>query len=155
MGRKPKDLESKTGAIRKDDALLRANVKELFKGELEALKPSNRLNANQKKVFKWIADHYKDLGFLADEDTALLEQTAIAIDRLQSIDKMINEDFDLIRDRELMTARDKFTKDFYKGVEYFGLSPTSRAKFGIMMVQAKQAKQEQDPLLKLLKKDAK
>ena len=151
MGRPPKPTELVEGKhLSKEDVAARHSVQALFGAELSKdLKPSNRLNSNQKKLYRHIVDHYKSIGVLGDIDTTMLESTVIAIDRLQTIERMINEDFDNIYNRELMAAKTKYTTDFLKGVEMFGMSPASRAKFGIMAAQAKE--KEQDPLLKVLK----
>lgn len=151
MPRPPKKAETKTSRIDKVDSATRTKVEDLFGANLEdGLKPSKRLNSNQKKLYNFIVDHFKKINVLGDIDTIMLETTVIAIDRLQSIEKMINEDFELIRDKSLLSAKDKYTKDFLKGVEKFGMSPIDRAKFGVLTVQAKET--ENDPLLKVLGK---
>jgi P27 family predicted phage terminase small subunit len=151
MGRPPKNtkLLDSNGTTKEENAA-RGLVEDLFGAELtKDLKPSNRLNANQKKIFNHIIEHYKHIGVLGDVDAHMLETTAIAIDRLQNIEKLINQDFERGLDRELMAMKSKYTADFMKGVEMFGMSPSSRAKFGVMAAQAK--KEEADPLLKVLK----
>ena len=150
MGRPPKSPELKEGRIHKEDLTVRHKVKEMFGAEVtKDLKPSSRLNSNQKKLFLEIKHHIENVGIHGDIDAHMLETCAIAIDRLQNIEKMINADFDRIRDRELMAAKTKYTADFIKGVEFFGMAPTARAKFGTLLT-AKKA-EEKDPLLKVLK----
>ena len=51
--------------------------------------------------------------------------------------------------QELMAAKTKYTADFIKGVEFFGMAPTARAKFGTLLAAKKS--EETDPLLKVLK----
>ena len=101
MGRTPKNIELAEGKRLKEEAVQRGWVEDLFGADLsKGLKPSNRLNANQKKIFKFILDNYtKNVNVLCDIDAVLLENTAIAIDRLHSIEKLINSDFENIRDR--------------------------------------------------------
>ena len=151
MSRPPKDPNLLTGnSNSKDDIALRNKVKSMFGAELSKdLKPSSRLNANQKKLFYFIKEHIDNVGVLGDIDVVMLENTCIAIDRLQNIEKMINQDFELIRDKELMAAKGRYTADLLKGVEFFGMSPTSRAKFGSLVANNKE--KEKDPLLKVLK----
>jgi len=48
-----------------------------------------------------------------------------------------------------MAAKSKYTADFMKGVEFFGMAPTARAKFGSLLTAKKE--EEKDPLLKILK----
>jgi phage terminase small subunit len=150
-GRPPKNPDLiNSNHLTNEDIAVRKQVEEMFGAELNKdLKPSNRLNANQKKIFRFIKEHIKGVGILGDIDVVMLEQTAIAIDRLQSIEKLINEDFDNIMNRELMAAKSKYTADMMKGVEFYGMSPSSRAKFGSLV--ANNREKEADPLLKVLK----
>lgn len=153
MGRNPKPTITATGKISKAEIEARQALEEMFSGDYEqGLKPSNRLNSNQKKLFKQIVDHYSKLNIAGDIDFLTLEYTVIAIDRLQNIEKMINQDFDMIRDPELMRAKDKYTRDFLKGCEKFGLSPIDRAKFAAQV--GKKVAEEKDPLLAVLKKQS-
>jgi Phage terminase, small subunit len=134
----------------KEDLAVRAKVKAMFGAEvIKDLKPSNRLNKNQKDIFLFIKKHIENVGIHGDIDAHMLETASIAIDRLQNIEKLINTDFDMIRDRELMQAKSKYTTDFIKAVEFFGMAPTARAKIGLMVANNKA--QETDPLLKVLK----
>lgn len=150
MGRSPKNIDVSTGERSRATVETRQKVEDLFGAELcKDLKPSNRLNSNQKKLFNFIVDHYKKINVLGDIDFVMLEQTVIAIDRLQAIEKMINSDFELIRDRELMAAKAKYSQDLLKSSEKFGMSPIDRAKFGVLASQ--KVEQEKDPLLKVLK----
>jgi phage terminase small subunit len=61
---------------------------------------------------------------------------------------MINEDKELLRDRQLMAAKEKYTQEFIRYMNELSLSPQSRAKLGNLNIQASQA--EEDPLLKVL-----
>lgn len=151
MARPPKNPDLVSGNhLSKEDKALRSKVEAMFGADLKAdLEPSNRLNRNQKKIFKFIKEHIKNVGILGDIDVVMLESTCIAIDRLQQIEKLINEDFDNIFNRDLMSAKSKYTADLLKGVEFFGMSPTTRAKFGSLIANNKE--KEQDPLLKVLK----
>src|SRR6476620_9374435 len=151
MPRPPKDPSLKLGnSVTKEDMAVRTKVKEMFGAEVtKDLKPSSRLNSNQKKLFLEIKHHIENVGIHGDIDAHMLETCAIAIDRLQNIEKMINADFDRIRDRELMAAKTKYTADFIKGVEFFGMAPTARDKFGTLLTAKKE--EEKDPLLKVLK----
>lgn len=151
MSRPPKNPDLLVGnSVSKEDKEIRNKVKEMFGAAVtKNIKPPSRLNTNQKKLFNMIKEHIENVGVYGDIDVQMLETTAIAIDRLQNIEKLINQDFDMIRDRELMQAKSKYTTDFLKGVEFFGMAPTARAKFGSLVANNKA--KEQDPLLKVLK----
>lgn len=127
----------------------RIEVEEKLKGNDNKVEPSNRLNANQKKIFKYIVGEMAASKILGNLDTFILETCCIAIDRLQGIEKIINNDFDRICDKELMAAKNKYTSDFFKCCGELSLSPQSRAKMGIIAVNQKL--EETDPLLKVLK----
>lgn len=127
----------------------RIEIEDKLKGDSGKLEPSNRLNANQKKIFNYIVAELKPSKILGNIDSFMLEMGAIAIDRLQNIEKEINRDFVLIYNKELMAAKAKYTHDFLKFCQEACLSPQSRAKMGIMAANKKD--QDADPLLKVLK----
>lgn len=133
----------------KDEINARIEMEDALRGEMNKLEPSSRLNANQKKIFKYIVAEMKASKILGNLDTYMLEMGAIAIDRLQNIEKEINQDFTLIYNKELMSAKSKYTHDFLKFCQEACLSPQSRAKMGIMA--ANQKLEDADPLLKVLK----
>ena len=127
----------------------RLEVEKRLKSSIENLEPSSRLNANQKKIFKYIVSELKASKILGNLDSFILELGVIAIDRLQTIEKTINQDFDMIYNKELMQAKSKYTHDFLKFVNEACLSPQSRAKMGV--IASNKMMEEVDPLLKVLK----
>ena len=129
----------------------RIKVEDTLKGDSERLEPSNRLNANQKRIFQYIVDELKPSKILGNLDSYVLEMGAVAIDRLQGIEKIINQDFDMIYNKELMSAKSKYTSDFLKFVNEACLSPQSRAKMGI--IASNKQMEDMDPLLKVLQKN--
>lgn len=133
----------------KEDMNKRILAEEALKGESDKLEPSGRLNANQKKIFRYIVGELERCKLLGNLDSFMLESGVIAIDRLQSIEKAVNQDFEMIRDRDLMTAKRLYTTDFFKFMNEACLSPQARAKMGILA--ANKALEEKDPLLKVLK----
>ena len=88
MGRPPLHPEFREGRYTKEDIEVRTKVKEMFGADVtKDLKPSSRLNANQKKLFLEIKHHIENVGIHGDIDAHMLETGAIAIDRLQCIEK--------------------------------------------------------------------
>jgi phage terminase small subunit len=67
---------------------------------------------------------------------------------MQEIEKLINKDIANLRDKSLLSAKDKYTKDFFRCCNELSLSPQSRAKLGNINFQVKA--KEDDPLLKVL-----
>jgi phage terminase small subunit len=150
MPNKAKNVDLNTKHLTKAEIEARVMTEGIIKGFNDSLKPSSRLNSNQKKIFNYIVENLANAKLLGNLDQYQLEATCIAIDRLQSIEAMINQDFSKAFDKEVMNTKVKYTADFNKGVEMFALAPAVRAKFGLMA--ANKAKEESDPLLKVLKK---
>ena len=72
---------------------------------------------------------------------------SIAVDRLQDIERKINDDFSLILNKDFMASKDKYTKDLYHTMN---VSVTAgRAKIGSLNLTA--SKNKEDPLLNALK----
>ena len=83
---------------------------------------------------------------LGSADVNIIAVTAIAIDRINTIEEMVNNDVRLLKNTRLMGTKDRYTKDFFRGCNELGLSPQSRAKFA----NIKASKKEDDPLMKIL-----
>lgn len=149
MGRPSKSIDVQSRNMSKAEIRIRKESEENLKGKSHEIKPSSRLNSNQKKIFNYIVENLKAAEILGNLDVFILEMAATAIDRLQAIEKEINRDFQMIYSRELMSAKNKYTTDFFKACNELSLSPQSRAKFGILAYE--QEKEESDPLLKVLK----
>lgn len=135
--------------LTKEEKRIRQETENRLKGNSDSIEPSSRLNANQKKIFRYIVSELEQSKILTNLDGYMLEIGVIAIDRLQCIEKEINRDFDLIYNKELMAAKAKYTTDFIKFCQEACLSPQSRAKMGV--IAANQKQQEADPLLAILK----
>lgn len=134
----------------KDEINARIETEDTLRGNSDKIKPPNRLNSNQKKIFEYIVGELEASKILGNVDSYMLEMGAIAIDRLQCIERLINQDFDsTIRDKDLMSAKRQYTADFLKFCAETCLSPQSRAKMGILA--ANKMMEEKDPLLKVLK----
>lgn len=134
----------------KDEMKHRELIEDALIVNCDRPKPSNRLNSNQKKIFNFIADGLADTKIIGHLDPFSLETLCIAIDRLQVIEKEINRDFSNIYNKELMSAKSKYTADLLKFGQEFCLTPQARAKMGIISLN--KALEDSDPLLKVLKK---
>jgi phage terminase small subunit len=88
------------------------------------------------------------VGSFVTLDVFVLDAVSIALENKIYIETMINEDKELLRDRQLMAAKEKYTQEFLRYMNELSLSPQSRAKLGNLNIQASQA--EEDPLLKVL-----
>lgn len=134
--------------LTKEEIEGRQAIENKLKGNDDKLKPPTYLNKNQKKIFKTIVCELKESGILSNLDNYILSTAAIAIDRLQEIEKIINEDIQNLYNKDLMASKDKYTKDLFRCCNELSLSPQSRAKFANINIQARTNKE--DPLLKAL-----
>lgn len=148
MARPSKSVKVMSKKLTKEEKIIRETTEEALKGGADKITPPKYLNNEQKKIFKRIVEMLKASNILGNSDVYLLSQTAIAINRLQEIEKLINDDIENLRDKELMRAKAEYTKEFFRCCNELSLSPQSRAKLGNINLQAKQ--QQEDPLLKVL-----
>ena len=148
MARPCKPIETQSRHNTKEEIEARKKQEEKLKGLADKIKPPGYLNKEQKKIFKYIVDQLKASGILSNLDIYVLSTCSIAISRLIEIEKKINEDINRLWDKDLMSSKDKYTKDFFRCCNELSLSPQSRAKLGNINLQAEQEKQ--DPLLQVL-----
>jgi len=119
-----------------------------LKGKADKLKPPTYLNSHQKKIFKYIVSELESSGILGNLDLYILTTVSIAIDRLQEIETMINEDITNAFSNNVIGAKKKYTDDLYRCCNELSLSPQARAKLGNINIETQ--KQKSDPLLQVL-----
>lgn len=122
-----------------------------LKGKADNIFPPDYLTSNQVALFDYIKNELAESNLLSNLDIYILSSCVIAIDRLQAIESMINKKPGLIMNNQLMSAKDKYTKDFYRCCNELSLSPQSRAKLANINIQAQEKKE--DPLLQALMDD--
>lgn len=149
MGRPAKSVKTQSRHNTKSEEKERLETEEKIRGKSDKLKPPTYLSKSQKKIFKWIKSELEESEILSNLDIYILTQFSIAVDRLQSIEMKINDNFDLVFDKELMSSKDKYTKDLYRCCNELCLSPQARAKIGSLNLNAQRDKD--DPLLNALK----
>lgn len=149
MSRPAKSSNLTSKHLTKVERFERKKIEDQLKGGSDKILPPKHLSKTQKTIFKKIVNELKESGTLGNLDIYILGTASIAIDRLNSIETMINEDQYKLMNGDLMRAKDKYTKDFYRCCNELSLSPQSRAKVSNMNVKAK--KDKVDPLLLALK----
>jgi P27 family predicted phage terminase small subunit len=149
MVRPSKSAKVMGRGLTKDQIELKTSAEELIKGKSNKIKPSAHLDSSQKKIFNIIVDELQASNILGNLDVYILDTCAIAIDRLQEIEILINNDINNLINKSLMSAKDKYTKDFFKCCQELCLSPQSRARIGNLNIKAEE--EESDPLLKILR----
>lgn len=132
----------------KEERNARIEQEQKLKGGTDKIIPGHYLNKRQRKIFNFIVDEMKASNILGNLDIYILSTCAIALDRIQTIEEMINKDITLLQDKTLLSTKDKYTKDFFKCCTELSLSPSSRAKLG--NINAKAQEEAADPLLSIL-----
>lgn len=132
----------------KGDMEKRLENEERLKGNSDKIKAPGYLNDKQTEIFNYIVDELHASEILGNLDIYILETCSIAIERIQEIEILINNNANILVNKGLMSAKDKYTKDFFRCCNELCLSPQSRAKLGNINLKAQE--DENDPLLKIL-----
>ena len=131
--------------LTKSEKETKLSVEKKLKGTGK-LKPPDYLSPEQKKIFKFIVKSLEDSDILAGTDIYVLSECSICIDRMQYIEKQVNDNPELLADSSLMATKDRYTKAFFRYCNELCLSPQARAKIANLSLQGK----EEIPLMELL-----
>ena len=104
------------------------------------------LTAAQENIVNHIISELKKADILCDLDIYVLEQCAVAADCLHKINEKINSDDEQMYNKDLLIAKEKHEKTFFKCCDLLCLAPQSRAKIAAATVQ----KDESADLLKAI-----
>ena|ERR1700752_1949578 len=148
MGTPVKSIKLSSRHLSKEEIQVRSEMEDKLKGSDTKLTAPKHLSTKQKKIFNTIVNELKASGILGNLDVFLLETCSISIDRLQEIEQLINENIENLFNKQLMSAKEKYSKDFFRCCNELSLSPQSRAKLGVITMEQK--RNSADPLLKLL-----
>jgi len=143
MSRPAKAIDTNSMKMSKEERKAREENEKKLRGANNNIKPFSYLNRRQKAIFKDILNKLnKDS--LSNLDTYLLNQTAITIERLESLEKEINiaskitdengkekDKLDVKLIASLKSVRDMYSKDFFRCCNELSLSPQARAKISI------------------------
>lgn len=149
MGRPCKSVITLSKNLTNDERNNRTANEKKIKGNSNNISPPEYLSLKQKEIFEYIVTELTTSGILGNLDIYILSTCAIAIDRLEVIEGMINEKFSRVMNKDLMAAKDKYNKDLFRTVNELSLSPQSRAKLG--NINFKEEQNKADPLLNVLK----
>ena len=130
------------------DAAARLSSEEKLKGSGEDLAPPEYLTPSQISIFDYIVKNLEASGILGNLDVYVLAECSICIDRMQEIERTINEAGSIIP--SLVRLKETYTKAFFRYCNELSLSPQSRAKLANINAQAAA---EENPLLKVLSDD--
>lgn len=149
MARPCKAIETKSGAISKANKELREEAEKSIKGNNDEVKKCPKwLTKSQKAIRKKLVFELKNV--LTNVDCYILDECAVAIDRVIEIEKMINENLTLLENKTLISTREKYTATFFRCCSELSMSPQSRAKIANAIVSGRQ---EENPLMRILSDD--
>ncbi|QLY82241.1 P27 family phage terminase small subunit [Clostridium intestinale] len=151
MGRNSKSVNLLSKHLTKEEREKREEAENRLKGNADNIEPSQELTENQLMIFNYIKDELHESKILSNLDKYILTKCAIAIDRLQIIEKKINAKPSLMFNKDIKSAKETYDKDFYRCCNELSLSPQSRAKIGNINLKAKD--DEEDPVKKALRED--
>ena len=135
MSRPAKSASVSRGKIRKGEKETRQNVEDSIRGEAVRPEPPESLTEDQKKIFQFIVDGLEAGKILGKLDVFVLESTAVAIDRLRTINRMIDNEPGLLLHTATQNSRAKFQADLWRGCNELRMSPQARAKMGLLAAQ--------------------
>ena len=133
----------------KDEIDTRVQKEELIRGKADKLTPSMELTESQLYLFNFIVEELKASEILSNLDIFLLTKAAIAIDRLHYIESIVNKNPKALFNKDIMSKKDSYDKDFYRCCNELCLSPQSRAKIANININTKNA--EEDAVIKALR----
>ena len=151
MARPAKAIAAKTAKISKDETEQRLQIEDQLRGKSDKLIPPLYLTESQVEIFNYVLTELDEAKVLGNLDLFALSQLAICVDRIQQIEKQINENTDLILENKFMQSRDRYARDFIRLCNEFCMSPQSRAKLSISTVKPGQEKKK--TLMDLLNED--
>lgn len=134
MSRPAKAIDTNSKKMSKEEREQRKATEQSLRGSNDKIKALKYLNKRQKQIFKYIMQNLNQ-EILSNLDVYLLNQTAITIERMESIEKKINEcstnGLDVQTASSLKSLRDTYSKDFFRCCNELSLSPQARAKLSI------------------------
>ena len=134
----------KSAKVLTDKSQTIAEINARIEGE-NSLKGSGKLpvapewfSEKQKDTFDLIVSELKTSDILCRLDTWILQECVLAIDNLEYIGRACNntEEKDIIFDRNILAAKEKYTKILFRCCNELSLSPQSRAKIANINSQA-------------------
>lgn len=130
-----------------DEKNIKIDTEDKLRGNIDELAPPSYLSDVQAEIFAYIVRNLESSEILGNLDIFVLSDCSICIDRMQSIEKQINDEPELLSNSSLIATKDRYAKNFQRYCNELCLSPQARAKIANINLQGK----EENPLLELLK----
>ena len=136
----------------KEEIQNRVENEEKLKGNSDKINAPDHLDNNQVELFNYIKNELEASKLLSNLDVFILAKCAIAISRLQYIEKKVNDNPRLLLvQNPLMSNKKNYDADFFRCCNELSLTPAARAKLGNINLLAEEEKD--DPVTKALSGD--
>lgn len=114
MARPAMSAKTTSKHLTKSELDAKNGTEEKLRGRADKLRPPPYLTPPQKKIFRFIVGELSASGILGNLDVYVMTEYSIALDRMQEIEKRINDEFEQIASAALMSAKDRYTKSFFR-----------------------------------------
>ena len=136
----------------KEEIQNRIDNEEKLKGNSDKIDPPEGLDENQVGIFNFIKNELEASKLLSNLDIFILAKCAIAISRLQYIEKKVNDNPRLLLvQNPLMSNKKNYDADFFRCCNELSLTPAARAKLGNIKLNSEMEKD--DPVARALRGD--
>lgn len=144
MARPAKATSTMAKHLTEEERRIREAEERKLRGMKDKIHPPDYLSERQAEIFWYIVDELSEAGILGNLDVYILSQAAVSIDRLQQMEEEINREPGLLRVSAYMSAKNQYSRDFFRCCNELSLSPQSRAKLAGLKAQKEKGK---SPLL--------
>ena len=141
VGRPAKSVATKTGQITKAEEAGRAAVENMLKGG-DDLTPPEYLTDSQREIYNFILSQLEESKMLGQLDVFILSRAAVAIDRIEYLDKCASKDPDMLFSNPFRQAQAQASTEFFRCCNELCRSPQSRAKLSISAVKSQEPKKK-------------
>ena len=115
MARPAKSIDVQSGNIQNNIIQERRDIENTLKGDSAAdVEPAFELSERQTAIFNKIKTMFDKVGLLGELDCYVLTEGAVVIDRLSQIEERLNQDPDLLFDREICNTRKEYMQNLKK-----------------------------------------
>ena len=147
MSRPAKAVSSQSSHLTNEEIKIREETEKRLKGNSDKLVSADYLNDRQKEIFNYILENLEESKILGNLDVFVLNQASICIERLEMMEQEISKDTDLLKVSSFKSARDMYSKEFFRCCNELCLSPQTRAKISITNLQKQPEKKSLKDIL--------
>ena len=145
MARKAKSAAVLDGHKTKAELEARMEAEKALLGEPAwGMEPPDWLTEEQRRIFRDVLAILLPTKILNGGDVYMVTNLAVDIDKKAEMDRMVNDDPELMLNSSFMANRERYEKSYLRCCGELCLSPAARAKMGVLAQGA--AGDEKDPL---------